>query len=194
MPSRQKKAQKNTTSTIRIIGGEWRGRKLAVTPIEGLRPTGDRVRETLFNWLMPYVHGSRCLDLFAGSGALGLEALSRGSKFVQFAELNPQAAQQLDTNLATLECSAANVFRGNGLTLLTPALEPFDIIFLDPPFAQDLWHDALTQLVINGALHNHTLVYIEWPKARPMALPAGWHSHREKHAGDVRYALYQWRG
>lgn len=190
MLSRNKKTQKNANSTIRIIGGEWRGRKLNVPQAEGLRPTGDRVKETLFNWLMPTLPGSYCLDLFAGTGALGLEALSRGAKQVQFAELNAAAANQLRANLSMLHCDRAQVYTGDSLNLLLqlPA-QAFDVVFLDPPFSAALWDKALASLQSGGWLHNNSLVYIESPKQTPPSL-SNWQCHREKIAGDVRYGLY----
>lgn len=190
MQPRIKKTQKNANSTIRIIGGEWRGRKLNVPHADGLRPTGDRIRETLFNWLMPRVSGSYCLDLFAGTGALGLEALSRGAEQVQFAEMNTTAANQLRDNLNILQCNRAQVYAGNGLSLLqqTPA-HAYDLVFLDPPFSAMIWDKALLSLQSSGWLHSDSLVYIESPKQAPPSL-SGWQCHREKTAGEVRYGLY----
>jgi len=191
LPPKKKNAQKELNSTIRIIAGQWRGRKLTVTNAEGLRPTGDRVRETLFNWLMPHTAGSRCLDLYAGTGALGLEALSRGASFVQFAEYNSAAAQQLNRNLQTLQCSDAQVYTGDAQKLLESGGEPYDIIFIDPPFSQNLWLHSLELLVQKGFLHRDTLVYIEHPKSQTLAFAPQWQCHREKTAGDVCYALHQ---
>ncbi|WP_185234647.1 16S rRNA (guanine(966)-N(2))-methyltransferase RsmD [Teredinibacter franksiae] len=189
MPSKKKKPQKPSESSIRIIGGQWRGRKLAVTEAEGLRPTADRVRETLFNWLMADIHGSRCLDLFAGTGALGLEALSRGAAFVQFAETNTQAARQLEANLQLLDGMHAKVFGGDGLSLAPPS-EPFDLVFLDPPYARNLWQPALTYLAGKGLLHPSAKIYIEAPKSHPSFAIEGLYTLKEKTAGSVRYGLY----
>ncbi len=191
LPRPKKNTQKSVASTIRIIGGQWRGRKLPVIDADGLRPTGDRIRETLFNWLAPYTAGARCLDLFAGTGALGLEAASRGAAEVQFAEYNTRAVQQLRHNLSSLNCDNAQVYAGDGVEWLrTKPPEPFDIIFLDPPFAENLWHPASIALS-QGWLQTDALVYIECPKNQQLQLPLNWQQHKEKTAGAVRYGLFQ---
>ena len=176
--------------SLRIIGGQWRGRKLEFASADGLRPTGDRIRETLFNWLMADLPGARCLDAFSGSGALGLEALSRGAGFTQFIESHPQAAQMIADNLKLLGSDKASVERGDCLDWLRQQPpEPFDVVFLDPPFQQDLWPQAI-ELLQRGWLTAAAAIYIETPRDHALPIPADWHLHREKHAGDVSYRLY----
>ncbi|MGD8957138.1 MAG: 16S rRNA (guanine(966)-N(2))-methyltransferase RsmD, partial [Chromatiaceae bacterium] len=140
-----------TANQVRIIGGRHRGRRLGFSAGRGLRPTPDRVRETLFNWLQSEIHGARCLDLFAGSGALGLEALSRGASALLAVEQNRAAAQRLRENIRLLdEQAAAEVIQRDALSLLTrPPVAPFGIVFLDPPFAQDMLAAACLRLEKN---------------------------------------------
>lgn len=159
---RKKKPVKNSrhANVLRIIGGDWRSRKLSFIDATGLRPTPDRIRETLFNWLQGQVHGSRCLDLFAGSGALGLEALSRGASDVTFIEKNKAVAHQLQTNLALLK-SDAKVQQNDALSFLSQATTPFDIIFLDPPYRQGLIDKSLHAINQQKLLHKHSLIYLE---------------------------------
>lgn len=181
---------------LRIIGGRWRGRRLPVAHQPGLRPTPDRVRETLFNWLSPYIVGSRCLDCFAGSGALGLEAASRGAAEVVLIERSQPLVHVLRANLAVLAGSdpresGIQVVHADALDWLarTPAL-PFDICFLDPPFAAMLLGDAAGLLATHGWLAPSALVYLEAAKADGLpSLPDGWTLRRDKEAGQVRYAL-----
>lgn len=177
-------------NTLRIIGGEWRGRKLRFADGEGLRPTTDRVRETLFNWLQPLIAGARCLDLFSGSGALGLEALSRGAGRVVFIERNPKAVAMLRENLALLQSGNAEVHQGDALAWLRGEPTPFDVIFLDPPFRQDLLAPALTLLDEGGWLTPGARVYIETElESGEPELPVGWTLLRSKQAGQVGYYL-----
>lgn len=176
---------------LRIIGGRWRGRLLPFPEVDGLRPTGNRVRETLFNWLMPVLPGSRCLDLFAGSGALGFEALSRGAAHCTLVEMNRKASAQLQTNRDTLNCPEAEVAATSALDYLqnSPAAA-FDIVFIDPPFAQNLWPQVITALQQPGWLANEALIYMEMPRQMPLAVPPQWQLHRQKQAGQVSYCLY----
>jgi 16S rRNA (guanine966-N2)-methyltransferase len=178
---------------VRIIGGDWRGRKLPVLMAEGLRPTSDRVRETLFNWLQFDVAGAHCLDLFAGSGALGFEALSRGAKSVTFIELSKPVALQLKTNLKTLSATAGQVVQGECLQWLDqPVEQPFDIIFLDPPFNQGLMQSAVDKLFISGTIKSQQAwLYLEQEKSLEWPiLPADWICHREKSTSQVRFGLF----
>ncbi|SMF12404.1 16S rRNA (guanine966-N2)-methyltransferase [Alteromonadaceae bacterium Bs31] len=190
MPIHRKKTQKKHASAVRIIGGQWRGRKLEVLDAEGLRPTGDRIRETLFNWLMTEVHGARCLDLFAGTGALGLEALSRGAAHVQFAEFNTGAAARLKHNLEILNCHSGSVYLGDGLQFLGQIEDTYQLIFLDPPFASNLWQQALDIITERQLLSENGLVYIEAPKNKSF-IPLGWQCIKQKNSGEVSYGLYQ---
>jgi len=177
---------------VRIIAGRHRGRRLHFVPGRGLRPTPDRVRETLFNWLQGDIRGARCLDLFAGSGVLGLEALSRGASFLLAVEQNRTAAQRLRENVALLhEEASASVMQADALRLLkVPPEVPFDIVFLDPPFAAGLMPEACRLLEQNHWLKPAAIVYLEqdaghdWP-----TLPATWALHREGVAGQSAHRL-----
>ena len=177
---------------LRIVGGRLRGSKLAVADIDGLRPTPDRVRETLFNWLMPFIDGARCLDLYAGTGALGIEALSRGAGQVDFFERDARLAQTLRENLTRLKQETARVRHADALAALgETAAQPYDIAFVDPPFALDLWDESARRLESNAWLAPHALIYVESPAEQALNLPATWQPHREGRAGAVRYALYR---
>ncbi len=186
-----KKPAPSDTRPLRIIGGQWRGRKLSFPAVEGLRPTGDRIRETLFNWLAPYLPGARCLDLFAGSGALGLEALSRGAAEALLLERDPGAARGLKQNLAMLGSTEGQVIEGDSLKWLgSGAASAFDVVFIDPPFQQRLWQASIDRLEEGGCLANDAAVYIESEPDTPLEVPAHWHLHRDKTSGQVRYRLY----
>lgn len=176
---------------IRLIAGQWRGRKLPVRDVLGLRPTTDRVKETVFNWLAPHLAGSRCLDLFAGSGSLGFEALSRYADYVMMVERDKGAAQQLLSNLQLLGCQQARVLQQDALQVLTSTAEPFDIVFLDPPFRQALLPEACKLLEEGGWLADEALIYLEREnEGEPPTLPANWRLLKDKQAGQVRYQLY----
>ena len=176
---------------IRIIGGQWRGRKLPVPDSAGLRPTTDRVRETLFNWLAPVLPQARCLDCFAGSGALGLEALSRHAASVTLLELERPVAQQLEKNVQTLRASAAKVVNANTLSWLAAAGEPYDVVFVDPPFRKGLLAQTLHLLEQNHWLAEEAMIYVESEVEHGAPpVPASWSLHREKIAGQVAYRLY----
>ncbi|AGE88498.1 16S rRNA (guanine(966)-N(2))-methyltransferase [Cronobacter sakazakii] len=186
-----KKPTSSGSGQIRIIGGQWRGRKLPVPHSPGLRPTTDRVRETLFNWLAPYLVGARCLDCFAGSGALGLEALSRYAADATLLEMERSVAQQLQKNLATLKSSAAKVVNTNTLNFLNQNGEPHDIVFVDPPFRKGLLEETLNLLETRGWLAPQALIYVESEVENGLPpVPANWQLHREKVAGQVAYRLY----
>lgn len=178
-------------STLRLIGGDWRSRKLKFREILGLRPTPDRVRETLFNWLAPIIPGARCLDLFAGSGALGLEALSRGAGETWFVEADGPTAKQLRENLQLLQSTQGKVIAGDALGLLKqPCPQPFDVIFLDPPFRQG-WLDRICPLLESGGwVAPGGRIYLEFERENPpTALPASWQALRQKEAGQLCYQL-----
>jgi 16S rRNA (guanine966-N2)-methyltransferase len=177
---------------LRIIGGRWRGRKLAFPAEPGLRPTTDRIRETLFNWLAPQLQGARCADLFAGSGALGLEALSRGASHCDFIEQSPVALAQLREHLHTLQASTSGYCHGgSALHFLDAARQPYDIVFIDPPFGQSLVEPACNALVNRHLLNPQAMVYIETAATEPAPkIPGDWLAHREKTAGGVTYRLY----
>ncbi|TLP76133.1 16S rRNA (guanine(966)-N(2))-methyltransferase RsmD [Pseudomonas nitroreducens] len=181
---------------LRIIGGEWRSRRFAFPDGPGLRPTPDRVRETLFNWLAPYVPGARVLDPFAGSGALFLEALSRGASAGLALDTNGVAVAALRSTLDTLKCANGQLVMTDSLRYLdNQAAQPFDLVFLDPPFHQDLLQNACRLLEERGWLAKDAWVYTE-SEAVPssLGLPGNWRLHREKKAGSVHYALWQREG
>lgn len=192
-----KKTQNHTSlkGEVRIISGLWRGRKLPVLSSEGLRPTGDRVKETLFNWLMPHIVDSTCLDCFAGSGSLGFEALSRQAKQVAFLELDKNVAIQLSKNLATLKCNTeqAKVINQNSLQFLNqPQNAPhFDIVFIDPPFHFGLAQQTINLLAQHQWLTPNALVYVETEKNQPITTPENWIVLKEKITGQVCYRLYR---
>jgi 16S rRNA (guanine966-N2)-methyltransferase len=178
---------------LRIIGGRWRGRRLPVPEQPGLRPTTDRVRETLFNWLAPRVEGARVLDCFAGSGALGLEAASRGAAAVVLIERSPLAARGLRENLAALGADQVVVHCADTLDWLAQSSPtPFDLCFLDPPFTGGLLLPTLDRLVAHGWLADGAWLYVETDRRAPaLELPEAWHWRREKQAGQVRYGLLE---
>lgn len=174
---------------VRIIGGAWRGRRLPIVTAPGLRPTADRVRETLFNWLAPVLPGMRCLDLFAGTGALGLEALSRGAAQACFVECQAVIAKALEESLRRLGSDNARVVVGDAHRFLAGPPQPFDLVFLDPPFG-DVDLGDLCTLLDKGWLSGDARVYLELPGSTPLpGLPPHWTVLREKTAGQVRFAL-----
>ena len=187
--------QKSGSGQVRIIGGQWRSRKLPIHDLEGLRPTTDRVRETLFNWLAAYLPGARVLDCFAGSGALSLEALSRYAAYAKVFELQASAAKQLQSNLQTLKCTQADVINGDTLHLLKQdCLEGFDIVFIDPPFRKGLAPQCIELLMQHQWLNDGALIYLEVEsELNDLPLPPSWTGLKEKKAGQVSYRLYQYQ-
>lgn len=187
-------AKAQSKGQIRIIGGRWRGRKLPVLHAEGLRPTTDRVKETLFNWLQFDLHGARVVDLFAGSGGLGFEALSRGAAEATLVETQPPAVALLRDNVTML--GIANQVRidhrGALAWLDTATAQSVDVLFLDPPFGED-WLPKILPLVEKaGILAPGAFIYIEAGQSESDAgLPPGWQLLREKTAGQVRFRLFQ---
>ncbi|HXW74796.1 MAG TPA: 16S rRNA (guanine(966)-N(2))-methyltransferase RsmD [Steroidobacteraceae bacterium] len=176
---------------LRIIGGSWRGRKLRFPAGADIRPTPDRVRETLFNWLGAATHGARCLDLFAGSGALGLEALSRGAAHATFVEVNEVAARALRARLVEWQATDARVERADALRYLAGAAQPYDIVFLDPPFASQLLPRAAALLEERHWLSDGARIYVECAARQgPPPVPESWQSLRAKQAGEVGYHLF----
>lgn len=186
-----KKPQKAPMGQIRIIGGKWRGRKLPVLDSQGLRPTTDRVKETLFNWLMPVIQEARCLDCFAGSGGLGIEALSRYAQETTFIEYERVVAQQIKANLTLLNAENGHVINESALSWLAKEGTPYQVVFLDPPFHKGMLSETIKLLENNGWLAENSYIYIEEEiKADTDTLPANWTLHREKVAGQVAYRLY----
>lgn len=178
---------------LRIIGGQWRSRQFDFPMAHGLRPTPNRVRETLFNWLAPYVEGAKVLDVFAGSGALFLEALSRGAGSALALDLNSAAINSLRGHLLTLRCDNGQLLQTDALRHLEqqPAT-PFDLVFLDPPFSQGLLLPACTLLEEKGWLASEAWVYTESENPpSSLGLPGNWRLHREQKAGQVYYALWE---
>lgn len=178
---------------VRLVGGTWRGRVLGFPDAPGLRPTPDRVRETLFNWLQPVLPGSHCLDLFAGTGALGFEALSRGAASVTLVEQAPAVAAHLRANALRLAATGAQIIERDAMLFLKqPLARPFDIVFLDPPFHQGLVDRAISALSRPGMLSPSALVYVESGVAEPEPpVPDTWSLHRDKQAGQVAYRLFR---
>jgi 16S rRNA (guanine966-N2)-methyltransferase len=192
--NRPKKTKTKRSHDIRIIGGQWRGRKLKVLDLPGLRPTGDRIKETLFNWLTMEIKGSHCLDLFAGSGALGFESLSRGAASVTMIENNSAAAKNLEENKHHLNASSASVVSGDAIQYLNnQSLEnhSIDIVFIDPPFSGNLWLPIIDILNSSKLLSDGAFIYIESPKGELLQIPSRWKTHRTKTSGEVCYQLFQ---
>jgi 16S rRNA (guanine966-N2)-methyltransferase len=174
---------------LRIVGGRWRGTRVDFPPIAAIRPSPDRVRETLFNWLQTRIVGARCLDLFAGSGALGIEALSRGAAEVTFVDREPQVGRHITQTLQRLSATGATVQVEDAARFLGRTPQPFDVVFLDPPFASVLLQAAFDRLP-HGWLTDDAYIYVECPADVPLpALPVGWTVYRSKQAGQVGYHL-----
>ncbi|HVT32257.1 MAG TPA: 16S rRNA (guanine(966)-N(2))-methyltransferase RsmD [Rhodanobacteraceae bacterium] len=188
---RPKRASPGPSGKVRIIAGRLRGSRIVVPDRPGLRPTPDRVRETLFNWLAPVIEGARCLDLFAGTGALGIEALSRGAASCTFVESDRELARLVENHLARLDAGEARVVATDAASLLAGAPQPFDVVFLDPPFAENLWNATAARLEQGGWLAPGAWIYVESPADARIALPQTWQAHREGRAGTARHALYR---
>lgn len=176
---------------IRIIGGSLRNSRLHVPDLPGLRPTPERVRETLFNWLAPTLAGVHALDLCAGTGALGIEALSRGAADVRFVESDARTAQALRDNLARLKAATGEVAQEDAMRFLQGPPQRHGLVFLDPPFAAGLWSALAQRLEEGGWLTPHAWIYVETPRHLTPALPGTWLLHRRGQAGEVGYALYR---
>jgi 16S rRNA (guanine966-N2)-methyltransferase len=176
-------------SRVRIIGGVWRSRLLEFPETAGLRPTPDRVRETVFNWLAPHLPGARCLDLFAGSGAFGFEALSRGAARAVLVERDVGVARALRGSRERLGAASAEIVETDALAYLEGEVETFDIVFLDPPYASGLLGVCAPILATRGWLKPGGFVYLETDAGEPPPLPAGWELIRSKTAGQVGYHL-----
>ena len=191
--SHHSSAQSADLGQLRIIGGQWRSRQFSFPMAPGLRPTPNRVRETLFNWLAPYVEGAKILDLFAGSGALCLEALSRGAGSALAMDLSAKAVTSLREHLTTLACSNCQVLQTDALQHLEQqAASRFDLVFLDPPFSQNLLLPACNLLEQHGWLADNAWIYTESENPPSnLGLPANWRLHREQKAGQVHYGLWQ---
>jgi 16S rRNA (guanine966-N2)-methyltransferase len=177
-------------NTLRIIGGKWRSRQLTLPDVAQVRPTPNRLRETLFNWLAADIVGANCLDAFAGSGALGFEAASRGASNVVLVDCNKRVCQQLENNKTILKADNVQIDKTDFLQQTLPAWQPFDIVFLDPPFNQGLLPACLKKLLNNNLLAEQAWVYVETEiSLDKVDLPAKWQVCKQKRAGDVFAAL-----
>jgi len=196
----------SSRNRVRIIAGVWRGSRLDFPDVPGLRPTSDRTRETLFNWLQPEIHGSRCLDLFAGSGALGFEALSRGAAYALLLDKHKSAVHQLQLHKQRFNAQHCDIRQIDALTWLTqnrpsvtstlphqPGLEreraAFDIVFLDPPYAENLLPQCFQLIEQSGCIRDGGLLYYEQPIHTAISLSPRWRELRQKRSGQVKYSL-----
>lgn len=182
-------SKKNHQNTLRIIAGEWRGRKLVFPDHDGLRPTTDRIRETVFSWLQSRLSGARVLDLFAGSGALGLEAASRGAAEVVMIDNHAAAIEAITEHCSLLGASQIQARQMDALQYVEECESPFDVVFVDPPFDADLQQTLLPQLLQPKMLKANAMVYIEAPKRAELSLPTDVEWYRHKIAGDVQFGL-----
>lgn len=184
-------AHKAMPNRLRIIGGRWRGVPVTFPPLPALRPSPDRVRETLFNWLQPVIVDARCLDLFAGSGVLGIEALSRGASYVEFVDSEPRVGHHLEGTLERLDATGGVVHVAEALKVLAGSPRgAFNIVFLDPPYASNLLEQVCEKLAAGGWLAPGAFIYLESATDRPWPnLPPAWSVHRTGRAGQVGYHL-----
>ncbi len=189
---KKQQSKKSSIGSIRIIAGKHRGRKLPVLMAEGLRPTTDRVKETVFNWLMPFIQDANCLDCFAGAGSLGFEALSRGAAQVTLIELNKTAAKQLQANKLLLNANNVTISNTNALNYLNSSdKKQYDLVFIDPPFRENLV-PQVAELLNNGWIADQALIYVEMEVNGPQLTPENWLLLKEKVAGQVAYRLFQY--
>lgn len=186
-----RRGAKQATPQLRVIGGQWRGRKLQFPDRPGLRPTGDRIRETLFNWLGPHLHNAKCLDLFAGSGALGIEALSRGAAHCDFVDADRESITTVGQHLNTLDATECSTVSCDiAAHYLHQTNDTWDIVFVDPPFDARLGESTLTLLANTERLAEASRVYFETSRSQPEPVPEGLYDVlREKTTGDVCYRL-----
>jgi 16S rRNA (guanine966-N2)-methyltransferase len=189
----QGRAGSQKRGQCRIIGGKWRGRKISFDDAQDLRPTTDRIRETVFNWLQPYLSQSHCLDCFAGSGALGFEALSRGAESVVFLEQNKKAVSHLKQSIDLLDAITAELHCVDTLQWLPLQKNKnmFDLVFLDPPFATNLLAETCDSLNQNNCLADDAIIYLEHNINSKIDFPDNWHYLKQKKAGQVAYSLLQ---
>lgn len=177
---------------VRIIGGDWRGRLLEVADVPGLRPSGDRGRETLFNWLQPWVPAADCADLFAGTGALGFEAASRGAASVLMVEKHPQAQAVLRQSMEQLQAEQVNLHAGGAMSMIEEMKpDSFDLVFVDPPFDSNLGGLVLERLVKKECVRRGGFIYMETPASTNLSAPEGWSVWRDQQMGEVRMQLFR---
>lgn len=188
-----KKTRATSSNKLRIIGGQWRSRQLGFVSAPGLRPTSNRIRETVFNWLAPHIPGAHCLDVFAGSGALSFEALSRGADSCTALEINSAAATQLRDNKNMLDAKQLSVkeMDANKFLQQNTLKQRFNIVFIDPPFDGQLHSSICAALETSNWLAKNAIIYCELPAADNLFTPpSNWQKLRDKVAGEVRYSLY----
>jgi 16S rRNA (guanine966-N2)-methyltransferase len=177
---------------VRIIGGDWRGRRLQVADVPGLRPSGDRSRETLFNWLQPWIVAADCADLFAGTGVLGFEAASRGAASVLMIEKHPRAIGVLRQSIEQLQATQVNLQAGGAMSMIEEIKpDSLDLVFVDPPFDSNLGGPVLERLDKYGCVRRGGFVYIESPASKSIPPPEGWSVWRDKQLGEVRMQLFR---
>jgi 16S rRNA (guanine966-N2)-methyltransferase len=183
--------KKTCHGQVRIIAGHWRGRKISFLDREGLRPTPDRVRETLFNWLQADISGAKCLDLFAGSGALGFEAASRGAESVTMLDRDVETVTMLKKNAQLLQAETVQISGDDAIQYLRSNGQKFDVVFIDPPYQADLVVPCCELLEQQHCLSNHAKIYLEYDVLDELkGLPENWHCEKNKKAGQVAYQLY----
>ena len=184
------KSAKN--NRVRIIAGDWRGRRLPVAEVPGLRPSGDRSRETLFNWLQPWIVAAECADLFAGTGALGFEAASRGAASVLMVEKNPHAFAVLRESIEQLQAEQVSLHAGGAMSFIESlAIDSLDLVFVDPPFDSNLGGLVLERLAAQGCVRRGGFVYVESPASAQIVPPEGWSTWRDQEIGEVRMQLFR---
>ncbi|WP_434984207.1 16S rRNA (guanine(966)-N(2))-methyltransferase RsmD [Vreelandella zhaodongensis] len=188
--STAQRGQVKASGKLRIIGGDFRRRQLPVLDHPGLRPTPDRVRETLFNWLGQHLFGKQVLDLFAGTGALGFESLSRGASSVTFVERDAKVAALISQNIITLGASNGRVISADALTFLGQSSHLADLVFLDPPFHQGLAAPCCSALEAGSWLADDAMIYVETEKSLSPEVPANWQLYRETLSGESAARLY----
>ena len=183
---------KRPPGKLRVIGGQWRSRVIEFDAASGVRPTPDRVRQTVFDWLAPHVEGARCLDLFSGSGALGIEALSRGAGSCTFVDTGPRQCAMIKAALLGLNAQRADVAMMDGVYYIDQTWHRYAIVFLDPPYGSELLNKALQELP-RILVPETNRVYLEWPGKHKPKLPEGYELIREKQAGQVNFGLATYR-
>jgi len=185
-------SKSGNNNRVRIIGGNWRGRRLPVADVPGLRPSGDRCRETLFNWLQPWIPAADCADLFAGTGALGFEAASRGAASVLMIEKHPRAIEVLRQSIEQLQAEQVNLQSGGAMSMIEDIkADSYDIVFVDPPFDSNLAGLVLERLDKIGCVRRGGFVYVESPASKAFSHPPGWRVWRDQQLGEVRMQLFR---
>ena len=191
-PQNKQKNLSKAPQKVRVIGGQWRGSLLPVAEADGLRPTANRVRETLFNWLQFDIHGRSCLDLFSGSGALGIEAASRGASKVTLVEKEAMIANSLRQQVSTLAATQTEVIQADALSFIKTCEQQYDLIFLDPPFQHFALNEVLDAVLAAGIINSDGMIYLEAERnGLPESLAQPWQWWRQAKAGQVEYGLIQ---